>query len=219
MTKKRGPSGFPGHIEAHRMYSNRSTDVRPFNPERDKAAVTALYKEAYRGPPWKERWSNVAVERHLDSIKSKRGNVLLVAVQVDEDTGVKTIAGFVAGHPVDEGVLEKYPEIIDILPKNTFFIRELCVSPNMQREGIGRLLHNALVRRVRQMHPEAYFATTIRGAYSVPLFVKRGFRPLKEPAGKLVGREIAAGDRLFLVKPIRKGAVPKKRLGSPRHLF
>ena len=96
-----------------------------------------LYSQVFSGPPWSEEWSKEKANKRLSHFYRSEGFVGLLA----ENDGIN---GFVLGNTEP------------FLDSAWFYLREMCVCPNLQGQGIGSkllyelncLLANKAVRNI-----------------------------------------------------------------------
>ena len=100
--------------------------------EKDLEAVAAAMAAAYSEAPWNERWEGDRAVRRVKAILSNFQAIGLAA----EENG--TIIGGLLGF------VDPYAE------EDFFYVAELCVVPEMKRNGIGRGLLAYLESTLRE---------------------------------------------------------------------
>lgn len=116
-----------------------------------RGEVEAVCAQAFAGPPYhRTAEGNAATFRRFDAQTRKAGFLLAVARVDGEQAGV----GY--GYPLspDTGwwrdVLEPVPAALTVEDgRRSFAVFELAVLPRFQRQGVGRAVHDRLIRAVR----------------------------------------------------------------------
>lgn len=131
-------------------------EIRGYTPA-DLSACAALYSAAFAEEPWRENWPQELAENRIRELMVSplsRGYLLL-----RDGRPVGLIAG----------------EAFTYLYGRDFFVHEFCVSPDLQRGGIG----TALLQYVRdELSAEGFagmFLNTRRGYSSEAFYLKNGF--------------------------------------------
>lgn len=123
----------------------------------DLDACVDLYVSTFAGPPWSEKWEPGVVHARLDQIVRTPGAFGLVI----ERNG--RIAGFALGisEPWHEGT--------------HFYLKEMCISPALQRQGLGTRLMEHLLRELAGRDTKRVYLLTARGDVSEAFYSKTGF--------------------------------------------
>ncbi len=120
-------------------------------------ACAELFESTFNGPPWNEVWHPQDVERRLADCYHTPNFYSLVAM----DTG--GLLGFALG------CRESYNR------QQHFFLKEMCVTPDHQRAGIGTQLMERLVADLSGMGVSRVYLLTARDGIAEAFYRKRGF--------------------------------------------
>lgn len=155
---------------SHGMEMTMAQDihVRPFSPE-DLDAATRVFVQAFAGEPWYEDWPSDSARRRIAAIIHAPG-FLGVAAFKERD-----LVGFIVGR------IEAYST------EDHFYLQEMCVLPEVQRQGIGKLMLAHLHRRLRAAGCQQIYLLTARESIAERFYRQNGFRPAGR-VGVLVAR-------------------------------
>lgn len=148
--------------------------VRPFN-EKDLEACVDLYVETFARPPWSETWDRTVVRARLDQITRTPhffGLIAEKAAQSEEAEAARegweaerndVPVAFVLGYeePWHQG--------------SHFYLKEMCVHPDHQRQGIGSRLMESLTATLKERGAQRLYLLTSRGDLSESFYTKAGF--------------------------------------------
>ncbi|MCC5621812.1 GNAT family N-acetyltransferase [Nostoc sp. CHAB 5715] len=133
-----------------------SEEIQTFTTEYlDKCAH--LYIEVFNGEPWNEEWTFETAKARLFEILNTPGFVGFVFKQ-DE------LLGFVAGY-CKQGQKSK-----------SFYLEEICVRPNKQRQGIGTRLLNQLMDTLTAMEVTGVYLLTKKDGQAEAFYTKHGYQ-------------------------------------------
>jgi aminoglycoside 6'-N-acetyltransferase I len=118
----------------------------------------SLFIEVFNREPWNETWNFENAKLLLSQIFNTPNCVGLVLQQQN------IILGFVIGYceQRDKG-------------KN-FFIKEMCVRSNQQRQGIGTKLIQKLIYRLNQAGVNLIYLLTMKDEYTEEFYSKNDFQ-------------------------------------------
>ena len=130
--------------------------IRPYE-EKDLQSCAAVFCNAFSAPPWNEQWTAELAQTRVRELMCTPVSYGCVC----EENG--RILGFLAGR------------LMTYLYGREYVIDEFCVSPDLQRSGIG----TALLQHVRnELTAEGFvgmFLNTRRGYPSEAFYLKNGF--------------------------------------------
>ena len=123
----------------------------------DLQACAEIFTEVFSGSPWNENWE-------LSSALSR----LTEAADTPGFVGLKTITNnrIVA---FAMGYLESFAD------GGHFFLKEMCVATEMQRQGIGTALLDELRSRLTEIGAKKLYLLTSRGGPAERFYAKNGF--------------------------------------------
>lgn len=126
--------------------------------EDDLVAVEEVYRLAFAGPPWHEQLSEEEVARRWQKCISERGFGCLVA-----EIGGQVIGFTCWDEPTLAGLAkERGQALADFAARRgrpVVWLRETCVAPDYQGQGVARRLKSAVVLNVSGM-ARSYLALT-----------------------------------------------------------
>lgn len=131
-------------------------EIRRYQPA-DLPACAALYRAAFAAEPWRETWPQELAETRIRELMLSplaRGWLLL-------REGIP--AGLIAG------------ETFSYLYGCDFFVHEFCVSPELQRSGIGTALLQSVRNELTAEGFAGMFLNTRHGYPSEAFYLKNGF--------------------------------------------
>ena len=121
--------------------------------------------------PWNEAWTTAEAEARLDAFFSTPGAYGTLARSEDG-----RVLGFAMGH-AEQWCRGRH-----------FYLREMCVLPDRQREGIGSELFRALVGGLSKMDVSVVYLMTARKSTAEAFYEKHGFD--SNPDMVLMGKPI-----------------------------
>ncbi len=118
----------------------------------------SLFLEVFNGEPWKESWNFEKAKLLLSQILNTPDCLGLVLQQQS------VILGFVIGYceQRDKG-------------KN-FFLKEMCVRSNQQRQAVGTKLIQNLISQLNQAGVNLIYLLTMKDEYTEKFYLKNGFK-------------------------------------------
>ena len=131
-----------------------STDLT----DTDLPDCVELFTATFNGPPWHESWQPSDAARRLADLANTPRSVG-VCVRLGEGA----LIGFALG------VQERS------VGEDHFFLREMCVRPNVQRSGVGSQLLRALGERLPGV--SQWYLLTARDSVPASFYAANGFRP------------------------------------------
>jgi len=126
----------------------------------DLENAASLYEQTFNAPPWNEGWDIEAARERLKAI--------LVA-----PNGLGVVASL-DGAPIAFalGYLERW------VSGAHFQLREMFTAPSEQRQGVGTLLLDFLLRTLEERSVSQVFCETRRDVPAEAFFRRAGFRTL-----------------------------------------
>ena len=123
----------------------------------DLGGCAEVFVEVFSSPPWNEDWAVPAALTRLAEIGDAPG-FIGVKVVLDE-----RMIGFAVGNTVSSR------------DRRDFRLREMCVLPERQRQGVGTALLQALKVRLLDMNVRRLFLQTTRDGMAAAFYEKNGF--------------------------------------------
>jgi len=124
----------------------------------DLDACAEVFVEVFNAPPWGEGWAANAALTRLTEIARTPGFVGLKA------TSDGRVIGFAMG----------YAE--SLAARTDYYLKEMCVVPAMQGQGVGTALLEELQGRLIAMGVSKMYLLTRRGGPAAEFYEKNGFR-------------------------------------------
>lgn len=118
----------------------------------------SLYVDTFNAPAWNESWTRPAAQQRLGDYLATPRSVGVCLVE-DEDQ----VIGFALGH------LERSSD------DDHFLLQEMCVRPDLQRQGHGTRLLHGLEQRIREV--VHWYLLTARDGDAAAFYQRNGFRP------------------------------------------
>ena len=125
--------------------------------EKNLDECTFLFVEVFNKKPWNESWTFETAKSLLSQILNTPGFIGFIL----QKQGI--ILGFVVG----------YWEQRD--KSKNFYLKEICVSSNKQRQGIGTKLIEHLVYRLNEIDVNLIYLLTMKDEYAEVFYSKKGF--------------------------------------------
>lgn len=132
-------------------------------------AATALFVDAFAAEPWNEFWPYSNSRRRLSDIVFSPG-FFGVAAQRES-----VLAGFVLGR------IEAYRD------EEHYFLQEMCVATQFQRQGVGTKLLRYLYAKLEERDCRQIYLLTIRDRGPESFYLRCGFSPARR-TGVMVKR-------------------------------
>lgn len=133
-------------------------NVRPIEPG-DVPRCAELFAAAFAREPWSEDWNVADATARLDEVYRTPGAYGLLAEEDGE------LLGFALGY------------IERLNREQHFYLKEMAVAPERQREGIGAALMETLCRNLKEMGITVVYLLTLRGSPAETFYRKCGFYP------------------------------------------
>jgi ribosomal protein S18 acetylase RimI-like enzyme len=129
--------------------------LREATPD-DLDSCVDLFCRTFAQPPWNEEWDQAIARKRLLQVFQTPGFVGAVA----EQSG---LLGFAIGfcEPWKDGYV--------------YYLKEACVDPSIQRQGIGTRLMGFLTERLPAQGVAKIYLLTARGDSSEAFYAKLGF--------------------------------------------
>ena len=138
------------------------------------AELAGLYVEVFSAPPWNEEWPVEAAETRLAEILGTPGSLGLLA-RADE-SNLAFVLGF----------FETYNDGRD------FYLKEMCVAPSRQRQGLGTALLAELERRLALSGARKVYLLTARDSPAEAFYSRSGYYTSEKMA--MMGRWLRPRD-------------------------
>lgn len=129
--------------------------LRPLQAE-DLDPCADLFVSTFAQPPWSESWDISVVKRRLQQIIDTPYSY---GVVLEDESIVAFAMGF--SEPWHEG--------------SHYYLKEMCVAHDRQREGIGTALLEYLSQSVRDLGASRIYLLTAVGDMSESFYKKNGF--------------------------------------------
>ena len=124
--------------------------------------MALLYKNAFRGEPWNDDWSDEAqLSEYIKEI-SKNFNALNFGLLIDGKLAAMSV-----------GMIRHWWE------GTNYNIEEFCVSPELQGQGIGSKFMKLIEKEIKQMGLAGIFLQTDNDKPSYRFYKKNGFKELE----------------------------------------
>lgn len=104
-----------------------------------------VFVTVFNGAPWNEVWWLADALARLQQIANTPGFYGVIAEEETE------LIGFALGYA------ERWRE------SSHFYLKEMCVTPSHQRQGVGMVLMQALTRDLQRRQVEKLYLLTARG--------------------------------------------------------
>jgi ribosomal protein S18 acetylase RimI-like enzyme len=140
----------------HDHQEHEAINYLPFEIEHLERA-SKIYTDCFNGPPWHDGWTQETAMERLRMLLDYPDALGLVAIRNEE------IVGLVVGNcePWSDGI--------------SYYLNELCVSSNEQRNGIAQSLLTNLVKELKNRKVESIYLLTEHGSGAESFFLKQGF--------------------------------------------
>ena len=131
-------------------------ELSPFAAE-DIERCLDLFISVFNRPPWHDKWTTQTARANLEDASGIPGAFGLVA------RSQAKVIGFVLGHR----------EIQDVTMN--FYIKELCVSPEYQGQGVGKQILRRLEAELKERGVDGIYLLTARGSPAEAFYKRLGF--------------------------------------------
>lgn len=120
-------------------------------------ACAHLFVEVVNGEPWNEHWTRETARMRLFETLNTPGFVGFVWRQ-------NQLLGFVVGYceQWDDG--------------KHFYLKEICVRPDKQRQGIGTMLLSQLTNTLATMNVSLVYLLTMKEGQTEAFYMKNGYQ-------------------------------------------
>lgn len=125
--------------------------------ETDVEACAILFAQVFSSEqPWNEKWNEVFALERLSHFYQSKGFIGVLAEQEE-------VIGFALGNtePFYFGSI--------------FYLREMCTQTNLQNQGIGKKVLEALEKELLSEQVQRIYLTTERSIPAVNFYQKNGF--------------------------------------------
>src|SRR5690348_805172 len=122
----------------------------------DLDALAEVYVKAFNAPPWNDGWTILAACERLSRFVITEGSYGVVA----QEDGV--VLGFALGR------LERW------IDGEHFHLKEMCVTPERQRSGVGSRILDALTSRLTQLGVSAVYLETLPHTQAAMFYERHG---------------------------------------------
>ncbi len=167
--------------------------MRPFD-RKDTDSIVRIYVEAFREPPWYEKWTLEQVMSSLDAALAQEKPAALVA------SVESVMVGFTWGYQTP---FVEFPFLTGSISQNSVYLSEIAVDPKARGRRVGMALCSAFLGVSEEMlFEEVVLRTDERNPASVGLFTKAGFVSIgnldsRYPNRPYMKRELGSGKRLL----------------------
>lgn len=123
----------------------------------DLDACAALFAQVFSSSPWNESWSQSQAKRRLQHFFQSKGFIGILAER-DE------LVGFALGNtePFYFGSM--------------YYLREMCIASEFQKQGLGNQLYLALERKLSLEQVHSIYLTTQRETLAADFYTGNGFK-------------------------------------------
>lgn len=116
-----------------------------------------LYADVFMNEPWNEAWTLDAAERRLKQAYEMPGFVGIGCFEQEK------LLGFVLGYR--EGWLET----------EIFYLKEMCIQPILQGQGIGRSILQRLKKHLKTLGVGKLYLLTLQNSQAQQFYLKQQF--------------------------------------------
>ena len=124
----------------------------------DLKTCAEIFVKVFNSPPWEEGWDASSALPRVQEIAGTPGFIGLKAV----DEG--RMVGFVMGYKESFG------------GGSDFSLKEMCVVPELQRQGIGKALLEELKKQLRKAGARTLYLLTSKEGPAARFYEKNGFQ-------------------------------------------
>lgn len=138
--------------------------------EADLLSCAELYAATFKQSPWNEEWA-------LDDVILRLGNFLAApsSITIQAKDGNHLI-GFLMGE-TEQWNGSKY-----------FYLKEICVAPDTQRKGVGKMLMEILEKQLNELDIATLYLITQREGIPASFYSSLGFS--EHDALSVIGKSI-----------------------------
>ena len=144
-------------LEPKRIHWWRKMELKPLHVD-DLQNCAEIFVEVFNSSPWEEGWTVSSAMPRMKEIAGTPGFVGLKAIAEGR------MVGFVMGYA------ESYDAGSD------FYLKEMCVRPKMQKQGIGKVLLDELKEQLRNAGARTLYLLTSREALATRFYENNGFQ-------------------------------------------
>lgn len=134
-----------------------SEEILAFTTEHLDACAN-VFVEVFKDEPWNEHWTQQTAKMRLLETLNTPGFIGFVLRHNE-------VLGFVVGY---------YEQWWD--DSKHFYVKEICVRPGRQHQGIGTKLLHQLMNTLATMNVTLIYLLTIKEGQTEPFFVKNGYQ-------------------------------------------
>lgn len=127
----------------------------------DLKNCSELYAQVFSLAPWNEPWTAQAALERLSHFYESLG---FCGVLVESEA----VLGFALGNA------EPFHT------ETLFYLREMCISPKQQCQGLGGRLYASLEKEISLMNVKSIYLATERAIPASNFYLKNGFRHVEE---------------------------------------
>lgn len=136
--------------------AGQAIDVRAFTEDLLEAA-TSVFIRAFAEKPWSETWPRPNARRRISDIVKAPGFLGIASFKGPD------LIGFLLGR------IEAYRD------EEHFYLQEICVVPECQRQGVGRLMLRDLHRRLEVAGCHQIYLLTARESRAERFYLQNGY--------------------------------------------
>ncbi len=125
--------------------------------EKDLDRISDLYASVFSSTPWNEPWSFEEARHRLEHIFQSKGFIGLL-VELEE-----SVEAIVLGNAEP------------FLSEETFNLREMCVNPKQQGNGVGQRLIQQLHLKLKELDISGVYLTTRNELKAASFYTKNGY--------------------------------------------
>lgn len=126
--------------------------------EEDLERSAALYTRVFNEAPWSDGWTIAVAHERLERFMAHSGSIGILALEGEE------VLGFLLG------CCERWVD------GEHFHLKEMCVSAERRRKGIGAGLLRSLTDLLKDLDVKAIYLETGPGSPADSFYRKNGFR-------------------------------------------
>jgi ribosomal protein S18 acetylase RimI-like enzyme len=142
--------------------------------EDDLLSCAELYAASFKQPPWNEDWV-------LDEVLLRLGNFISapssIAIQAKDGDH---LIGFIMGE-TEQWNGSKY-----------FYLKEICVAPETQRKGVGKMMMDILEKQLAELGIAKLYLITQREGIPANFYASLGFS--EHNALSVIGKSVELAD-------------------------
>ena len=124
--------------------------------------VKNLFKGAFGGPPWNEKWKDDQLDEYMHDLIDVRGSLVFGLFECNRMIGVSI------------GKIKHW------CSGTEYFIEELCISNDYQGRGMGKEFFSLIKEQLRKRQIHQIFLLTDRDKPAYGFYKRVGFKELPE---------------------------------------